>query len=381
MKITNIEPLILHVNHRGDWLFVLVHTDKNITGIGEASHNGNDALAVAMLAQWNEKLVGQDPRQIRRIWESLTKLGQGRVIQTALSGLEQALWDVLGQHLGVPIHMLLGGAVHERLRLYANINRHVRERTPEGFARAAKQAVAEGFTAIKLAPFDELKAPNHIRTGPKAAWRSGVARVEAVRAAIGDEVELAVDCHSRMDESEAIIVGQALSDCNLFWLEEPVHHTQTDSLTRLTQALPMPTASAESVYRLEGFQPFLTDHVVDAIMPDIKHTGGVMETKYIAEAARMSKILVAPHNPSGPVASAVTAQVVSTASNFYILEHAWGEVDWRADLLDPPERIENGELVVSTLPGMGHRLNPDVVAEHRRDNASSADSSKVVFSH
>src|SRR5690606_12846379 len=113
--------------------------------------------------------------------------------------IEQALWDLLGQQLGVPVHALFGGCLRDRLRLYANINRHVRQRTPAGFAEAARQAVDEGFSAIKLAPFDELNAPDHIRTGPQAAWRAGVERVKAVRAAIGDTVELAVDCHGRMD--------------------------------------------------------------------------------------------------------------------------------------------------------------------------------------
>lgn len=378
MKITEIEPVVVHVNHRGDWVFVLVHTDAGVTGIGEASHGHSDALVLAVLAQFQEQLVGQDPRQIESIWHGLRRLNAGRVAATALSALEQALWDILGQHLGVPVHVLLGGAVRDRLRLYANINRHVIDRSPDGFARAARQAVDEGFTAIKLAPFDELRAPDHIRTGPKATWRSGVERVQAVRQAIGPEVELAVDCHGRMEASEAILVGQALADCNLFWYEEPVRHTAVDDLARVTQAVPMPTASAESVFALEGFRPFLERRVVDVIMPDVKHDGGLLETKQIAGAARMQQILVAPHNPAGPLSTAATAQVASTLSNFYILEYAWGEVDWRADLLDPPERIENGALVLSQKPGLGHRLNWEMVEAHRRPVAGAADSSKVV---
>jgi len=368
MKITKIEPIIIKVNQRGDWIFIQVHTDAGIIGLGEASHNGNDALLVEIVNQWHHLLMGQDPCQIQRIWQPLARLNGGRVHQTAISGLEQALWDILGQSLGVPIHMLFGGAMRDRLRLYANINRHVQERTPEGFARAARQAVSEGFTAIKLAPFDELNSLNHIRTGTKAAWRSGVQRVEAVRAAIGDEIELAVDCHGRMEQSEAIQVGQALASCNLFWYEEPVPDHQIDALAQVTAAVPMPTASAESIFRLENYRPFLTRHVVDVIMPDVKHNGA---------AARMEQLLVAPHNPSGPVASAATAQVFCTVPNFYILEHAWGEVDWRADLLIPPERIEQGELILSDEPGLGHRLNPDRVEKHERVSASSVDSSKV----
>ncbi|GIV76954.1 mandelate racemase/muconate lactonizing enzyme family protein [Litorilinea aerophila] len=377
MQITDITTEIVHVNHRGDWVFVLVHTDEGITGLGEASHSGNDALLVAVLEQFKPHLVGQDPTQIEALWQRMARLNGGRIAHTAVSGVEQALWDILGQRLGVPIHVLFGGALRKRLRLYANINRHVQERTPEGFARAARQAVAEGFTAIKLAPFDELREPDHIRRGPRAAWRAGVERVRAVRQAIGEEIELAVDCHGRMDASEALLVADALADCQLFWYEEPVPHHLVDDLARITQAVPMPTASAESVFGMEGFQPFLTRRVVDVLMPDVKHDGGLLETKRIAGAARMHQLLIAPHNPSGPVAAAATAQVASTLSNFYILEYAWGEVDWRAQLLEPAERIEDGYLILSEEPGLGHRLNPAVVAAHRRATASGVDSSKV----
>lgn len=378
MKITHFETIVVHVNHRGDWVFVLVHTDAGFVGLGEASHSGNDALLLATLAQYEERLRGQDPLRIEALWQSLSRQDGGRVAHTALSGIEQALWDIMGQALGVPIRALFGGALRERLRLYANINRHVTDRSPDGFARAARQAVAQGFTAVKLAPFDELRAPDHVRTGPRAAWHMGVERVRAVRAAIGDEIELAVDCHGRMEASEALIVAEALAECNLFWYEEPVPHEFLDELERITAMAPMPTASAESVYAVEGFRPFLTRRIVDVIMPDVKHDGGLMETKRIAGAARMSQTLVAPHNPAGPVATAATAQVISTVSNFLILEYAWGEVDWRANLIEPAERIEGGYLLLPEGPGLGHKLNPIVLQEHLRQQAGSTDSSKVV---
>jgi galactonate dehydratase len=358
-------------------VFLLVHTDEGITGLGEASHSGNDALLVATVAVFEKQLVGESPHKIEAIWHRLSRLDGGRIAHTTLSGIEQALWDILGQQLGVPIHTFFGGALRDRLRLYANINRHVQDRSAEGFARAARQAVDEGFTAIKLAPFDELRQRDHIRTGPKAAWRPGVTRVEAVRAAIGPDIDLAVDCHGRMEPSEAILVGQALADCRLLWYEEPVPHSYADGLLRVSRAVPMPTASAESVFGIEGFRPFLTRRVVDVIMPDVKHAGGLLETKKIASAARMGQLLVAPHNPSGPVATVATAHVISTVKDFLILEYAWGEADWRADLLAPAEPISDGHLDLSQAPGLGYRLNPKMVDKHRRETASAADSSKV----
>ena len=377
MKITSIEPVVVHVNHRGDWLFVHVHTDAGLVGLGEASHGGSDALVVAALKHFDEQLRGQDAGEIEAAVQTMARLNGGRAAQTALSGVEQALWDLLGQQVGVPIHRLFGGALRDRVRLYANINRHVRERTPLGFAEAATQAVAEGFGAIKLAPFDELKQPDHIRTGPKAAWRNGVERVRAVRKAIGDTVELAVDCHGRMDASEALIVAEELAACHLFWFEEPVPDAQVDDLAAITARIATPTASGENLFGMEGFRPFLTRRVVDMLMPDVKHDGGLAVTKQIAAAAQMYQILIAPHNPAGPVATASTAQVISTVPNFYILEYAWGEVAWRVQLLAPAERIEDGYLVLSQEPGIGHKLNPDVLAAHRLDQASAHDSSRV----
>lgn len=377
MKITAVVPEVVHVNHRGDWVFVVVHTDAGITGVGEASHSSNDSLLLAVLRYFNDTLQGEDPLRIEAIWNRLARMDGGRIVHTAISGLEQALWDILGQHLNTPVHTLFGGAMRDRLRLYANINRHVTDRSPAGFAKAARQAVDEGFTAIKLAPFDELVRPDHIRTGPQAAWRTGVARVEAVRQAIGAEIELAVDCHGRMDGGEALIVADALAACNLYWYEEPVPDAYLDELAGVTAAVRMPTASAESVFGMEGFRPFFQKRIVDVLMPDVKHDGGLMETKRITGAARMCQLLVAPHNPAGPLATAATAQVISTVSNFSILEYAWGEVDWRADLLDPPERIEDGYLLLSQEPGLGHRLNSDTVARHRAQSVSSQDSAKA----
>lgn len=377
MRITEIEPVVVHVTERGDWVFVRVHTDAGITGLGEASHSLNDALLVATLRVFAESLVGENPLAIRRIWQKLVSVRGGRITHTALSAIDQALWDIIGQHLGVPLHALFGGAVRDRLRLYANINRHVRDRSPEGFARAAAQAVAEGFTAVKLAPFDELRAPDHVRTGPNAAWRPGVARVRAVREAIGAAVDLAVDCHGRMEASEAIVLGRELADCDLLWYEEPVKHTFPDQLALISRSVPMPTASAESVFAVEGFRPFLLERVVDVLMPDVKHCGGLTELQAIAAAGRLKQLLIAPHNPSGPVATVATAHAVAAMSNFMILEYAWGEVDWRADLITPVEPIRDGYLHLSHAPGLGYHLDDDVVAAHRQAAPTTTDSTKV----
>jgi galactonate dehydratase len=371
MKITDVESIVVHVNRRGDWVFLQVHTDEGLIGLGEASHSLNDVLLLATVDVFKSRLIGKSPLSINAIYQDLARLQGGRIARTALSAVEQALWDIMGQYLDVPIHTLFGGAVRERIRLYANINRHVQDRTPQGFARAARQAVAEGFTAIKIAPFDEVRAPDHVRTGPNAAWRAGVARVEAVRAAIGDDVDLMVDCHGRMEPSEAILVGKILADYDLMWYEEPVPHIYPAQLAYVSQQIATPTASAESVFGLEGFRPFLNQRTVDVLMPDVKHCGGLAELRNIAHAARLNQLLVAPHNPSGPVATVATAHAVSLMPNFLILEYAWGEVDWRADLILPYEPVQDGYLAMSNTPGLGYRLNPEVIAAHRCEMPSA----------
>jgi len=333
---------------------------------------------VQVLSQYQERLRGEDPRRIGAIRAWAARGDLGRVRRTAWSGLEQALWDLLGQSLGAPIHALMGGAVRERIRLYANINRHVEARSPEAFAIAAAAAVSEGFTGIKLAPFDEVSGASRRRTATDAPWRLGIQRVRAVREAIGPGVELMVDCHGRFDAGDVRQVAQELAALDVLWIEEPVPDTQLEALSHLTGQLPVATAAAENVYGIEGFAPFFSSRVVDVLMPDVKHDGGLLETKIITEAARMAGLLVAPHNPSGPVSTAATAQVASTLTDLMFLEYAWGEASWRADLMDPPERIEEGYLLLPQGPGLGHRLNPLVLGSHRVVEASNVDSSRVT---
>ena len=367
----------IRVNWRGDWIFVILETEQGLTGIGEASHSGNDHLVCAVVAGLAETLIGQDPTNISLLRQAMAGQRMGRVGATAWSAIEQAAQDVRAQAAGVSLAQSLGGKVRDRIRLYANINRHVEDRSPASFARAAAAAVAEGFGAIKLAPFDEVKASDRRQSGDSAAWRPGIERVRAVRGAVGSEVEVAVDCHSRFAVGESLHVAKLLEPLGLFWFEEPVPVSNIKGLREVRAAIPQSLATAESLFGAGSFRRLLEAGAADVIMPDVKHAGGDHETLLAGELAAMHGVGFAPHNPSGPVAGIHSGHVCAAAGSFRILEFAWGEVPWRAELLDPPERVEDGFLVVSDRPGLGHVLNYRTMRKYWLTEPGSKDSSKA----
>ncbi len=377
MRISAVRPVGVSVNRRGDWIFLLVDTDEGLTGVGEASHSGNDAQLFGLTSELEAGLVGRDPTNINALRMLMQGQRLGRVGATAWSAVEQACQDIRGQSLGQPLCNLLGGPIRDRVRLYANLNRHVEERTPAGFARAAVAAVAEGFTAVKLAPFDEVRASERSRSGRAAAWRKGLERVQALRAAVGPDVEIAVDCHSRFDVKEALAVARALEELDLFWLEEPVAVERLHDLSRLAARIGPPLATAESLFGVEAFGRVLQADAADVVMPDVKHAGGLQETLQIGNLAAAHNVAFAPHNPAGPVATAASVHVSACVRTFTILEFAWGEAAWRPALLNPPEEVEGGHLRVSRRPGLGHTLNPDLLQRYGIGEPSSLDSSKA----
>lgn len=378
MKITAIRPIGVNVNQRGDWVFLEVDTDEGITGIGEASHSGNDARLFRLVPDLESQLVGKDPININAVRLLMRIESSGRVEETAWSAVEQACQDIRGQYLGQPICNLLGGSVRERVRLYANINRHVTDRSPLAFGNAAEAASEEGFTAVKLAPFDEVLASSRSRSGRSAAWRKGLDRARAVRSAVGFGVEIAIDCHSRFDLKEAMAVSEAFEELELFWFEEPISVDRLKDLAYLSGHIRQPLATAESLFGVESFGRLLEAGAADVLMPDVKHAGGIQETFYIGNLARAHNVAFAPHNPSGPVATAASVHVAACVEAFTILEFAWGEVDWRSSLLWPPEEVEGGHIRIPDRPGLGHKLNSELLLRKSIAKPSNLNSSKAI---
>lgn len=353
LKVGSIETEIVEVNHRGNWLFVKVQAEDGTTGIGEVSHGRDDARVRNLIENIKPSLIGFNIFELESYRRRFFRESEGHTYHTAISGIEHALWDIAGKSIGVPSYQLLGGKCRNRIRLYANINRATVDRSPQGFALNAEKAVAEGFTAIKCAPFDGVSASDISKGTLNSAINLGVDRIRAIRAAIGSDIDLMVDCHSRFNSGLIIQTAKALDDLDLFWIEDPVPLTDLDAVAHVSQSTSMPIATGERLRLLADFEKLLKIGRVDYILPDVKHVGGLLGLKKIATLAETTTVSVTPHNPSGPVATAASVQCMASIQNFGILEYAWGEVDWRSTLVEPPEEIKDGFIELSKRTGLG----------------------------
>jgi len=373
-RITGIELIPLRASERTVWLIVRLSTDAGVQGLGEASDGfgfGNTTREQAArmeseLRKFFDLVHGASPLDVERYRQKAWPLAAsgGLIAATAFSSIEQAMWDISGQLLGVPACDLLGGAVRGRLPAYANINRATRPRTPAGFAAAARKAVADGFQALKLAPFDGFPKPGSGADAIRDAVDLGIACVAAVRDAVGSNIDVMVDCHSFFDVPLSESVARRLEPFHLAWYEEPVAPERTADTLAIRKAIRQTMAGGEMLFGVAGFVPLCREKAVHVIMPDVKHCGGLLELTRIAAMAAAEKVEVAPHNPSGPAATAATVQVCAGMANFRLIEMQWGEAPWRGELLDPPESFDKGGIDVPGRPGFGVRLNERVARAH-----------------
>ena len=365
LKITagDVEIFTVHVNARGNWVLARLASSVGLTGIGEASHGKNDALTIRCLRQFAASLKGRSIFDIEWLREQAAPeiANGGTSAACALSALEQCSWDIIGQALNLPVYDLFGGALRTSIRIYANINRSTDPRTPAGFASMAERAIAAGFTAVKLAPWDDMPADLSNAAKVEEITQLGIDRAAAVRKAIGPERDLLLDAHSKFDLERGLKLLPRVAPLKLFWLEEV---TPPPGLPAIRRAELMPTAGGEVRYGAKAFYPYITAGSVDIVMPDVKYCGGMLELKKVASLAQAAGLKVSPHGPASPVGNAVAAQVCATMPNFLILEFSFGEVPWRAELIDPPEDAKGGRLMVTARPGLGIRLNEKTAARY-----------------
>jgi galactonate dehydratase len=363
LRVTEFELIPVRATARTVWLFVRLRTDAGLTGVGEASDafgfaNTTAADAARMKSELRgffELIDGKSPLEIgeyRRRGDPLARRG-GLVSATAFSAIEQALWDLSGKALDVPVHSLFGGKLRDTLPVYANINRATTARTPAGFAATARAAVKEGFRAVKGAPWDGFPPPGSATAAIEAAVDNGIACAAAMRDAVGPDVDVMVDCHSFFDVPLAERVARRLEPLKLAWYEEPVAPERIEETREIRRRISQAMAAGEVLYGVSGFAPLCRNRTVHVIM--------LLELTHIAAAAEQDGVEVAPHNPSGPVSTAASAQVCAVLGNFKLLEFQWGEVDWRRDVVVPPEHFDRGTLQVGSRPGLGIELNDRVV--------------------
>ena len=365
VQVRNIDVYTVSVTNRTSWIIVRLTGSNGVTGIGEASLGRRTELNE--LNQFYRMVEGEsafDIQQYRqRGWE-LAASGD-RVLATAFSAIEQALWDLTSKSLGIPFYDLVGGLLHESLPVYANINRATSDRGPEGFADNAERAVADGFKSIKAAPFDGFPSLDSPLQEVQAAKQLGVNCIYAMRDRVGDDIAIKIDAHSFFDTQMSIDVARELEAANLSWYEEPVAPTQTENTKTIREAISQVLAGGEFLFGMEGFRPLCERRAVDIIMPDVKHCGGMWEAIKISSLAETFNVLVSPHNPSGPISTAASVALCAALPNFDILEYQWGEQLWRATLIEPTETFSNGTIAVSDRAGYGITLNQRVLEEHR----------------
>lgn len=331
---------------------------EELTGYGELSDSHDRPAAMRALAEWERMLVG---RGVDAGLELLAHAAAGiaaededarRVPLAVIGGLETALCDLAARRARTTVAEWVGApGPPGPVQVYANINRAARDRTTEVFARLARSAVADGFTAVKIAPFDGL-------AGRPDRAEYGLAIARATRDAIGPDVDLMVDCHRHLPVAQTLAIAPGLAALELRWLEDACHLDDLDGWRRIRDAVGAPMAGGEQAAGIPELLPALEAGLLQVVLPDVKYTGGVRRARAMADGCAAHGAEVALHNPSGPVATAASLHAQAGIGTARILEYAYGETADRAALLDPPERIESGVLHPAPGPGLGLELAP-----------------------
>jgi len=366
INLKSVEFACVPVTKYTTWHFAVLEDSDNCKTVVEFT-SGNSSYSVArLISQMLKSLIGKEIED-ESAFEGLLGLKamkDGRTdLAAALSGLRTAVAQLQASHNQQSLSAFLGGKTKKTVQIYANINRGLlsTNRSPREFYLAAENAVSRGFKIIKCAPFDEV-SPKDDSAKILELSNRGIDRVKAVRSAIGNDVKLLIDCHSRFDLTTAPLICAELSTCSIDWFEEPLEPLEDPiGLTHVASSVSVPVAGGESAYGEPFFREIMAMGAVEIVMPDVKYCGGVGEAVKIGRAASILQKKFSLHSPAGPVSLLASAQVSSAVEDAFALEHAINEVPWRHELITPFEVVENGTLRVPDGPGLGCELNWDVV--------------------
>ena len=371
MKIERIETLVCNARMR-NWVFVKVVTDEDgLHGWGEATLEWHTHSVVGAVEDIAPLLIGEDPTRIEHLWQVMHRQhfwhANGIVRATALSGIDIALWDILGKVHGVPVHRLWGGPVRDYVRLYCHLGggrlEDFYETAPADagrFAELARAAVEEGFSAFKAMAVPETMPIEGLRP-----IRYAEACVGAMRDAVGDDIDIMVDCHARPSPRMGARFAAALEPFGLYWLEEPCWPEAPNGLAAIQRSVSTPIASGERLIGQSAFRDLLEAGSCSVIQPDITHCGGLSEARRIAGLADCYRVALAPHNPQGPISTAASLELGFAAPAYVICESVHLDVPWREDVAVTSHTVEADGRIVrpSSRPGLGVEIDE---AEARR---------------
>jgi gluconate/galactonate dehydratase len=405
LKITRLKTAVVEGNF--DWTLVRIETDEGVSGLGECFFAPG---LTASLRSLEPLLIGEDPRDINRLFRKLQLATSGAgsvagIIYNAISGIAAALWDVMGQWLGVPIYQLLGGKFRDKVRIYADchggealecLDEVLRSRapswdskvheyrakdyygessgeaacSPDDYRRTALKKRAEGYSALKF----DLDVPGTEGIDPhnRALTNRGIDHmvklVAAVHDAVGADTDIAVDCHWRYNASDVVKIARELEPFRLMWLEDPVPPNNIAALKEVSAKVRVPIATGENLFLFEGFEEIIAQHALSVVTPDLQKVGGLAVVQSIARFADVHTMPIAPHNISSPIGTMTSAHLCAAIPNFLVLEFHASEVPFWNDLVEGASKpmIQDGFIALPDKPGLGMQLNEEVARRYAR---------------
>ena len=367
MKITAIKSVVVNAEMR-NWIFVKVEADQaGLVGWGEASLEWKTRAVVGAIEDLTPMALGEDPTRIEHLYQKLYRQSFWRVGvigMSAISGIEQACWDILGKSLNVPVYKLLGGAVRDRVRMYTHLGGGNMKAVYESFDPGpvidlARQVVGRGYTAVKVVcvPYSEpLMNVSYVRKF------AGV--IGKLRDAVGNSVDIMIDFHGRTTPAMAVEYINAVAEFSPFFCEEPVPPENVAALAEVKRAVSVPIATGERLVTRHQFREIFEQQACHVIQPDLCHCGGLLEGKKIAAMAEVYLMGVAPHNPLGPVANAAALHFALSTPNFLIQEDMLTDVPWRWDVVQHSLETRDGYWLKTESPGLGISVNEKEAAKH-----------------
>lgn len=361
MKIEQVQVWLVE-GIKYNWTLLRITADNGLTGVGESTNWPGAPLVYHATRHVGERIIGLDPRRIDFIWTKLYRdlnwLGPTGVLMCAMSGVDMALLDLKAKMLGIPCYELLGGAFRNDIQLYANYWFISGGHTPEDYATQAQKVIQQGFTAMKFDPFAHVNYfyGEHLTSNLTLTVEQenhAYAIVAAVRETVGVNVQLAIETHAMLSMPTAIRMAERLAPLGVMWYEEPVGPESANTLKYIRERVNVPVCVGERHYTRWGYRAILEQQLVDYIMPDVTRCGGPGELRRIAAQAETYNVLVAPHNPNGPLSTLASAHVCAAIPNFFRQEFMFTDVPWRDTVISRPIPVSGGYLHLDDAPGLG----------------------------